>query len=581
MAFYSRRYFQLHLRRKQLPLDRKFKVIEVDAQNNHRTADVFRDTVMYEGYVIGEPYTSHVSAYWESDKELMASIRSKQDTFVIEPSWRHEASPNSTMLTYRASDIDKLPKEKHFCAFVNPYKEDGNGLNDKTGYHKTKQNTKRIKRDEKSNANIIKKKRCSIYLVADYKFTKEMGNNDVKITTWYLIGLLERVDNIYRNTDFGDGYNGMGFSIKEIVVHTAPTNEFSHYNSIPRTKWQTKDLLKSFSRQDKLRNFCLGHLFTYTSFDTGVLGLAYIASPRRYSAGGICTTAYGSAWLNTGWSSSVNRYGKKLLAQEADIVTAHEFGHNWGSEHDPDNTECSPKNYGKYIMHTYAVSGYEKNNQIFSPCSKRSIKNVLIQKHSRCFTEPSQAYCGNSLVEEGEECDPGLLTTDNCCSATCKLKEGAKCSPLNHGCCTEDCKIKAEGKICIEEQPTRCQGNSKCDGIAPTCPKPGPANNNMACGAEQEMSKCRNGECIAFCETVNKVSCQCEEAENVCNWCCKDSKSAPCKPYYFAGNKTRHLRDGRPCLTGLCWQGVCKKPESDFERFWNIIDNLHPSRIGL
>ena len=27
---------------------------------------------------------------------------------------------------------------------------------------------------------------------------------------------------------------------------------------------------------------------------------------------------------------------------EGNLVTAHEFGHNWGSEHDPDVPECSP-----------------------------------------------------------------------------------------------------------------------------------------------------------------------------------------------------------------------------------------------
>ena len=29
------------------------------------------------------------------------------------------------------------------------------------------------------------------------------------------------------------------------------------------------------------------------------------------------------------------------MTREADLVTAHEFGHNWGSEHDPDVPECS------------------------------------------------------------------------------------------------------------------------------------------------------------------------------------------------------------------------------------------------
>lgn len=42
-------------------------------------------------------------------------------------------------------------------------------------------------------------------------------------------------------------------------------------------------------------------------------------------------------------------------------------GHNWGSEHDPDNTECSPSSSGggKFIMYTYSVSGLESNNKVF------------------------------------------------------------------------------------------------------------------------------------------------------------------------------------------------------------------------
>ena len=43
-----------------------------------------------------------------------------------------------------------------------------------------------------------------------------------------------------------------------------------------------------------------------------------------------------------GLSSSRNHYGQRVITREADLVTAHEFGHNWGSEHDPDSNECSP-----------------------------------------------------------------------------------------------------------------------------------------------------------------------------------------------------------------------------------------------
>jgi len=33
----------------------------------------------------------------------------------------------------------------------------------------------------------------------------------------------------------------------------------------------------------------MAHLFTYAPFPSGVLGLAYIGSPRQFSVGGICS----------------------------------------------------------------------------------------------------------------------------------------------------------------------------------------------------------------------------------------------------------------------------------------------------
>jgi len=44
-----------------------------------------------------------------------------------------------------------------------------------------------------------------------------------------------------------------------------------------------------FSRDPSYQHFCLAHLFTHIGFDNGVLGLAYIAGPRPYSVGGICS----------------------------------------------------------------------------------------------------------------------------------------------------------------------------------------------------------------------------------------------------------------------------------------------------
>ena len=40
---------------------------------------------------------------------------------------------------------------------------------------------------------------------------------------------------------------------------------------------------------------------------------------------------------------------------------------------------------------------------------------------------PSGSFCGNSLVENNEECDVGAGRADKCCNGQCRLKPGAKC----------------------------------------------------------------------------------------------------------------------------------------------------------
>lgn len=83
-------------------------------------------------------------------------------------------------------------------------------------------------------------------------------------------------------------------------------------------------------------------------------------------------------YLNSGLSSSRNHYGQRVITREADLVTAHEFGHNWGSEHDPDIPECSPSasQGGSYLMYTYSVSGYDVNNKVCK--RKSSVFSVLL-----------------------------------------------------------------------------------------------------------------------------------------------------------------------------------------------------------
>ena len=113
---------------------------------------------------------------------------------------------------------------------------------------------------------------------------------------------------------------------------------------------------------------CLAHLFTHTDFPEGILGLAHIGRQANgnNAAMGICANTVclskifiylkfvqepdvNGAHLNTALTSTFN-WGSKILTDEAQLVTTHELGHNWGAFHD-DNVQSlriSTKEDGKY-----------------------------------------------------------------------------------------------------------------------------------------------------------------------------------------------------------------------------------------
>lgn len=73
-------------------------------------------------------------------------------------------------------------------------------------------------------------------------------------------------------------------------------------------------------------------------------------------------------------------------------------------------------------MFASATSGDRPNNSKFSSCSIGNISNVLDaieeNKKRNCFTKSEGAFCGNKIVEAGEECDCGyndLECNDKCC----------------------------------------------------------------------------------------------------------------------------------------------------------------------
>ncbi|XP_062559686.1 ADAM 17-like protease [Armigeres subalbatus] len=607
------RNFRLILHPHKEVLHSNFRAYSVDGSGTESIVHLDHDN-FFKGRVFGES-ESHVNAHLENGV-LTASVVLPDETYHIEPSWRHlDHLTDRHMIAYKASDIKfswddvaavggemgGVPKT---CGYIKEGaelegsgdEEDGMGFNDMPSVWTAeaegddKVNKKRTKRQADQYEYTPTKTRCPLLLVADYRFFQEMGGSNTKTTINYLISLIDRVHKIYNDTIWQDrsdqeGFKGMGFVIKKIVVHSEPTRVRggeAHYNMV-REKWDVRNLLEVFSREYSHKDFCLAHLFTDLKFEGGILGLAYVGSPRRNSVGGICTPEYFkngyTLYLNSGLSSSRNHYGQRVITREADLVTAHEFGHNWGSEHDPDIPECSPSasQGGSFLMYTYSVSGYDVNNKKFSPCSLRSIRKVLQAKSGRCFSEPEESFCGNLRVEGDEQCDAGLLGTednDGCCDKNCKLRrsQGAVCSDKNSPCC-QNCQYMMSGVKCREAQYATCEQEARCTGNHADCPKSPAMGDGTMC---QERGQCRNGKCVPYCETQGLQSCMCDTMADACKRCCRQSINETCFPV----EPPDVLPDGTPCIQGFCNKGMCEKTIQDVvERFWDIIEEININKV--
>ncbi|XP_049597430.1 disintegrin and metalloproteinase domain-containing protein 17a isoform X2 [Syngnathus scovelli] len=598
------RHFKLYLTTNTDLFTDNFRAVFVDNLGREENFNVQRQNY-FTGHVVGEE-NSRVQAHIDGD-EFSAHILSDEAEYNIEPLWRFTDSvDDGRLLVYRSEDIKNLSRiaSPKVCAYM--HAKDLLPESAGAGWEEPEVTDKidDFHHREKRQVHDHKKNTCPLLLVADYRFFKNMGRGQESVTLNYLIELIDRVDDIYRNTTWDDDFKDYGVQIHQMIIHKEPTKPppgragsvWAHYNmenSPVKSKavWDVKKLLEQFSSDiaDNASTVCLAHLFTYQDFDEGTLGLAYVAPSKPMALGGLCPKPYypslsakKPSYLNTGLTSTKN-YGKTILTKEADLVTTHELGHNFGAEHDPDNIPfCAPSDDhgGKFVMYPIAVSGDHVNNKRFSNCSKISIGKTLRYKAPLCFKERNTNVCGNSRVEEGEECDPGLLhlNDDACCASNCMFKSGSQCSDRNSPCC-RNCMFERAGARCQEPINATCKGIAYCTGNSSQCPPPENAIDNTVC---VDNGRCRNGECNPFCEAMqNLQSCACNATEDSCKMCCR-RPDGTCAPFVLTDGTLLLLRKGKPCTVGFCDEnGKCMKQVQDvIERLWDFIDKLDINTFG-
>ncbi|KAJ4431295.1 hypothetical protein ANN_19892 [Periplaneta americana] len=207
---------------------------------------------------------------------------------------------------------------------------------------------------------------------------------------------------------------------------------------------------------------------------------------------------------SVGISVDINTYEPHLLAG----TMAHMIGHNIGMGHDDGREECFCRDWHGCIMAQSIVGLENVQPYKFSECSRSDYIDALRIGHGICLlNKPNELVvrrtCGNSIVEEGEDCDCGTIDEchelDPCCDPiTCKLTTEAECAS---GPCCNNCRLRARGVVC-RDAANECDLPEHCSGENGQCPMDIHKKNGNPCGTN--TGYCFNG----VCPTLN---IQCEQ----------------------------------------------------------------------
>ena len=151
----------------------------------------------------------------------------------------------------------------------------------------------------------------------------------------------------------------------------------------------------------------------------------------------------------------------RIPLRMAVLNLVHELMHAFGAQHDPEEAEraeCTPTNAaedGRFLMSKYSNNGRKHNHELVSPCTQQSVSAVLqSQTRTRCLVRSSSAFCGDGLVQPGEEqCDCG---TDWACL-------------LSRACCHPPSNTQPGGCTLRSQHATGRQApaNFTCYGVCP------------------------------------------------------------------------------------------------------------------
>jgi disintegrin and metalloproteinase domain-containing protein 10 len=561
----------------------KVRVHLVGSNGQRRTVDP--DSLqreMYHGYVKGCP-GSYVHGYIH-DGVFDGVLHMENGTYHVEGAWKFYDGITPSQfhsIIYHEDDVKHHldGNNSSYCGhqeLLRKIQESAVPLNDnsrpiRSSHHRDKRVT--------PSGNTV----CRLNLAVDYLFYTSVGSSSEVVTRNELSTILAEVNSIYSVTDFNFDRtaDGVSFYVADITIYTSPNQPSSAYS---QPSINVNSFLDLWS-QENHDGFCLAMLLTYRDFQGGVLGLAWVAEPPGGNIGGVCTKrsriSSGERSLNTAIVTFLN-FGRRQSRSVTIVTISHEFGHNFGSPHDPQQTgACSPgsSSGGNFIMFYSATDGSQPNNRKFSPCSVNSIRAVLESSRSDCFI-PGANECGNGIVEaaNNEECDCGDTTNrancdmvDRCCDLNCKLLTTSECTPRGptgaNPCCSDQCSLIGASTVCQEESD--CIREVRCNGRSPMCnvTTADYKEDGLICNSGSNTclrGDCTGSICIVLSGQGTTVSeCQCTGNDvQVCDVCCMRDGEQCMSTFELDGVNGTFRAAGRPCddFKGYCAASVDGAP---------------------
>ncbi|XP_042657406.1 disintegrin and metalloproteinase domain-containing protein 9 isoform X1 [Tyto alba] len=492
----------IHLEKNKELLPKDFTVYTYNKEGKLQSEypDV-QDHCHYQGYVEG---TLDSVVAVSTCSGLRGLVTIGNITYGIEPM---DSSSGSKHILYR---LDNVKKEPTVCGVTT---EDHEREHTEENHHPTMTQLLRRKR-----AVLHQTRYVELFIVVDKEKFEDFGKSETEVRE-HMVQLANFLDSMY-----------IMLNIRVVLVGL----EIWKYENIISTDGGAGDVLANFV-QWREKNLVLRRRHDSAQFVLkkgfgGTAGMAYV--------GTVCSKSH---------AGGINVFGRISIQMFASIM-AHELGHNLGMNHDDDRVcHCGAS--------SCIMSSGASGSRNFSSCSAEDFEKLTLNKGGSCLLnvpKPDETYsvpyCGNRLVDAGEECDcgsPKECESDPCCEpGACRLRSGAECA---YGDCCKNCRLLPGGTEC-RASSNECDLPEYCNGTSQFCQPDFTVQNGHPC--HNEEAYCYNGVCQYYdaqCQDI--FGSKAKAAPNIC------FAEVNSKGDRF-GNCGFHGHDYKKCSS---WNAMCGK----------------------